>query len=515
MYRATGMKLRESSLWPGGTAPAPAFCGEAERAKVIAAHGFDSLQDDPELTEITRFAAALCDAPVALVTLVEAQRQRFLGRTGVDVDGTPRSTSFCAYAMMDGGMLIVPDATEDPRFADFELVTGEFGLRFYAGAPITSIEGAPIGALCVIDTVPRPAGLTEIQRQGLAVLALAVKRRIQARRETREGDLELSRRNAQYRALGDWLPDIIWSSDGNGQFDYFNGRWEQATGRKAPVDAEGWRSFIHVDDQEQTFGKWNDSSLNGLAFETEYRLRHADGAWRWTLSRALPVKDEQGQTTRWYGTLTDIDVSRREAESSGTLAHELAHRIKNVFALISGLVSVRTRGREELREFGEDLVGTITALGKAQDFVQPAGARETGDLRGLVTLLLEPFATDDSGRIEVSGDTAPLGSRSATSVALVVHEMATNSVKYGALSARRGKLAIAIRTEGDAAIVEWVETGGPKPVAPTPDATGGRSFGTRLIDMSVRSQLDGAIERDWRPEGLVVELRLPHDTLAA
>ncbi|WP_374407742.1 PAS domain-containing protein [Pelagerythrobacter sp.] len=506
------MKLRESTLWPGNTPPAPAFCGESERAKIIAAHGLDSLADDPELTAITRFAAQLCDVPVSLVTLVESERQRFLGSTGVEVDGTPRSTSFCAYAMMGSGLLIVPDATRDPRFAEFELVTGDFGLRFYAGAPLISAEGAPIGALCVIHTVARPGGLTEFQQQGLAVLAQAAKRRIQGRRETRENEAELARRASEFRTLGDWLPDIIWSADGKGRFDYFNGRWQAITGGKPPIEADDWRPFIHDEDHEQTFGNWTNSLARGEAYENEYRLRQSDGGWRWTLSRALPVKDESGAVVRWYGTLTDIDERRRQADTNDTLAHELAHRIKNVFALISGLVSVRTRGREELREFGEDLVGTISALGKAQDFIRPTGG--ASELRGLVRAVLEPFTGED-GRLTVQGETAPVGARAATPLALVLHELATNSVKYGALSTDSGAIDIALREEhGDGVVLEWTERGGPEPVEPDPGQRT-RGFGTRLIDMSVTSQLDGTIARDWRKGGLAVTIGLPRDTLAS
>ena len=503
------MKLHESTLWPDHAAPAPAFCGEGERAKVIGAHGFNSLTEDPELAEITRFAARLCDAPVSLVTLVESERQRFLARTGVDIDETPRSTSFCAHAMMQGGLLVVPDATMDPRFADFELVTGEFGLRFYAGAPLISAEGAPIGALCVIDTAPRPDGLTDLQQHGLTVLAQAVKRRIQARRESRESEAEHARRNAQFRTLGDWLPDIIWSSDGKGRFDYYSGRWETVTGAKPPIDIEGWRPFIHADDWDTTYAGWTDCSARGDTYEAEYRLRQADGGWRWTMARALPVSDESGTVMRWFGTLTDVDEKRRQADSSGAVAHEMAHRIKNIFALISGLVSVRTRGRAELREFGQDLVGTIAALGKAQDFVQLSGGEGSGDLRELVRGLLEPFSGEEPAHISVEGDTVPIGSRSATPLALVLHELATNSVKYGALSAESGRVTITLQADDEDMVLRWVETGGPEPAVHE-----GRGFGTRLIDMSVTAQLDGKVEREWRKEGLAVTLRLSCEKLA-
>lgn len=500
----------ESTLWPQHAAPSPTLGREAERVKIITAHEFDSLEDDPELAAITRFATQLCGTPISLVTLVETERQRFLGRTGLEIRETPRSTSLCAHAMMQGGMLVVPDATQDPRFAAFDLVTGDFGLRFYAGVPLISAEGAPIGALCVIDTNPRPGGLDELQRHGLEVLAQAVKRRIQARRESRESEAEHARRDTQFRQLGDWLPDIIWSADAEGRFDYFNRRWDTVTGSKPPEDIEGWRLFIHEEDHGHTSTTWAESLARGVSYEAEYRLRQADGSWRWVLSRALPVRNDSGGVMRWFGTLTDIDEKRRQADSSGALAHEMAHRIKNVFTLISGLVSVRTRGREELRAFGKDLVSTITALGKAQDFVQPTGERGPSELCGLIRVILDPFAGDDVGRISVTGETAHVGPRAATPLALVLHELATNSIKYGALSSRKGRVAIALREDGADIVIDWTETGGPEPVDHD-----GRGFGTRLIDMSVTSQLYGAIDREWRKEGLFVTIRLPKEKLAA
>ena len=158
---------------------------EAARAATIADHDIDALSADQALTRITDFAAALCEAPVALVSLVEQSCQRFLARTGTDLDQTPRAVSFCQFAMTGDDLMIVPDATADPRFVDNALVTGEPGIRFYAGAPITASDGTPLGALCVIDTATRSEGLTPLQRQGLSVLAEAVMQRFDRNRRLR------------------------------------------------------------------------------------------------------------------------------------------------------------------------------------------------------------------------------------------------------------------------------------------------------------------------------------------
>lgn len=159
---------------------------EATRASAIAAHDIESIRDDPALTRITEFAAALCEAPTALVSIVEERRQTFLARTGLDQSETPRETSFCQFAMIGDDIMVVPNATADPRFAANPLVTGAPGIRFYAGAPIIASDGTPLGSLCVIDDRARE-GLTPLQRQGLRVLAADVMQRLDRNRLFRAG----------------------------------------------------------------------------------------------------------------------------------------------------------------------------------------------------------------------------------------------------------------------------------------------------------------------------------------
>lgn len=146
---------------------------ETARDAALAAFDLDAMQASGQLDRIAAFAGALCDAPIALVSLVERERQFFLARTGLSVCETPRATSFCQHAMLVDHVMIVPDAARDPRFADNPLVTGDPYIRFYAGAPLVADDGMPLGSLCVIDRAPRD-GLTDLQYQGLQVLAEAV-----------------------------------------------------------------------------------------------------------------------------------------------------------------------------------------------------------------------------------------------------------------------------------------------------------------------------------------------------
>jgi PAS domain S-box-containing protein len=488
-----------------GLMPAPVPCSEDERATVLAAYGLDGLEDDPELASVASFAAKLCDAPIAVLSMVEGERQRFLARVGLDSRETPRSQSFCAHTMLEPAPMVVADATGDERFRENELVTGGLGIRFYAGVPLVSGEGVPLGALAVIDTRPRPEGLTAVQLEGLQVLAESVMCRMAAHRHQRAATTRASESARAMREIADMVPGIVWSADHEGKFDYFNSRWRHTTGADHPATMTEWGPHVHAEDTERTRDAWHASISQGKPFESEYRLKQADGTWRWTLARALPVVDGQGQVTRWYGTLTDIDEGHRRSENRDLLARELSHRIKNIFAVVASLVSLRARRRPEAGDFAQELVETIQALGRAHDFVRPMEGVKGDSLLGLLKELMAPYA-DAAGRVEIAGDDCVIGPRAATPLALTFHELATNSAKYGALSDGDGSVSITIDCgyDGQSAAVRWRERGGPH--VQQPDEEG---FGSRLLKSSIEGQLGGTLERRFTDGGLEVDLIIP------
>lgn len=485
--------------------PDAAFSGEDERAQVLGAYGYETLEDDPELTEIARFAAQLCGTPVAFVSLVERDEQRFIAREGSDIRGTPRSVSFCAHAMLGSDEMVVPDATRDPRFANNELVTGAEHVRFYAGAPLVSPEGVPLGSLCVIDREPRPEGISELQRDGLRVLARAVMRRLDARRKGREAAARESEGARTMREIADLVPAIIWSADADGRFDYYNSRWHEGTGLPRPKDATGWLDVVHPEDTGNARVAWTASFAEGRPFESEFRLKQADGSWRWMMSRALPVHGNDGAVRRWHGTLTDIDDSHRRSETRDILARELSHRIKNIFAVVGGLVAIRARRHEAAQEFAAELNAAIRALGRAHDFVRPVEGAKGDSLRGLLGELMAPYSDGDA-RVSLTGDDCQIGPHAATPLALIFHELATNSVKYGALSTDDGRVEIAIECcePDEMARIAWRERGGPVLAG-----QGTEGFGTRLVKMSIEGQLGGRLDRRFGPEGLEIDLVIP------
>jgi len=161
------------------SAPIPST--EAERLAALQAYDILDTLPEKAFDDLTRIAAHICQTPIVLVSLVDGERQWFKSRIGMEDTETSREVSFCAHAILDQHhVMTVPDATQDPRFADNPLVTGDFNLRFYAGAPLVSSTGHAVGALCVIDHVSRQ--LSEAQRDALEVLGRQIVAQMELRR---------------------------------------------------------------------------------------------------------------------------------------------------------------------------------------------------------------------------------------------------------------------------------------------------------------------------------------------
>jgi signal transduction histidine kinase/DNA-binding response OmpR family regulator len=171
---------------------APAVANEAERLESLRALGLLDSAPEPDYDDLTLVAAQLCNAPIALISLVDSERQWFKSRRGIDLTETPRSLSFCAHALArPDGLLVVPDTEEDVRFAENPAVTGDTRVRFYAGTVIRSPDGHPLGTLCVLDT--RPRRLTARESSALQALGRQVNRLIALRRTTRDLQTEHQR----------------------------------------------------------------------------------------------------------------------------------------------------------------------------------------------------------------------------------------------------------------------------------------------------------------------------------
>jgi PAS domain S-box-containing protein len=320
-----------------------------------------------------------------------------------------------------------------------------------------------------------------------------------------------------FHALSDTMPQMVWSTLPDGSHDYYNARWYEFTG--VPVgstDGEAWAGMFHEDDQPGAWKKWNHCLATGEPYEVEYRLRHHSGEYRWMIGRALPILGENGRIHRWIGTCTDIEDQKQAALQNEILSQELSHRIKNIFAVISGLISLTARANEAFAGAAKDLLGRISALGRAHEFVRPHSEKsqpETEDitLSSLLAKIFVSYPAYSEGRIEISGSDIEVDSRSATPVALVFHELATNAMKYGALSVPDGRITLAITEDDETLTFHWVERGAP----PKPEGEFTQGFGSRLVDLAVKQQLGGQYERNWNPDGMELVMNVKRKRLAA
>jgi len=222
-----------------------------ESARLAALRSYQVLDGPPiaELDGLTSLAAHLCATPIALVSLIDEQRQWFLSRFGLDAQETPRGHAFCAHAISQPDLFEVADATRDLRFKDNPLVTGDPGVVFYAGMPLINVDGHALGTLCVIDR--RPRALSSDQRGALRSLRDFVMAHLELKRKTLQ--LEQSERHA--RSIIDNTLGLICTHGLDGTLRQVNPAAAAALGH-APEDLVGrpLTEFMHPDDARHIIG---------------------------------------------------------------------------------------------------------------------------------------------------------------------------------------------------------------------------------------------------------------------
>jgi PAS domain S-box-containing protein len=326
------------------TGSIPDLVCRPERLLALTLYGILDTAPEPFFDDIVLTAKHLCATPVALVSLVTHDRQWFKAREGVDLTETPIEQSVCAHAMEQGDMLIIPDLSQDDRTRQNTLVTQAPFIRFYAGAVLKAANGEPLGALCVIDTEPRPGGLTDAQKEGLAALGRQVVQVMEMRRiltMSSQALSEIDQATEQVLVVADRLREeqkrhLLAQEAGRiGTFEVdiasnltsvtpemcrMYGLAEQAS-----YDASIFESLV----VDRATGSNRRSRVEGSAeLTTEYAIRRADnGAIRWIARRAEFLRDETGAPIKLVGTVQDI-TERRLAEARRQAIIELGDRTR-------------------------------------------------------------------------------------------------------------------------------------------------------------------------------------------
>lgn len=458
----------------------PAHLPPDEVARLLALAELNLLDTpaDPVLDGLVRCAASMIGCPIALVSLVDRDRQWFKAGIGLNMTQTPREPAFCAHAILGDGLFEVPDAASDPRFADNPLVVGEPHVRFYAGAPL-DIDGRKIGTLCVIDHQPRR--LDAAQRSLLIDLARAVEHWIMSWREHHQ----LRETQGFVAKVARLVPGAFFqyrmAADGRSSFPYASDGLQavyELPPYSVPGDATPVFERLHPDDRAGVHSAIERSASMLTPWYQQYRVQLPERGERWLESHATPERIDDGSVL-WHGFVQDI-TARREFErlSCEKLASERASQAKSEFlARVShelrtplnavlgftqlmqadAQLTKRTQGHlQHVRDAGQhllDLVDDILDLTRIEQGMHALRA-EPVSVAGVLEAslaLIEPLAKQRAIRVmPVCGGTNVVAHADARAIGQVLLNLLSNGVKY---NPEQGRLWVEVRTVGAEVVV--------------------------------------------------------------
>jgi two-component sensor histidine kinase/GAF domain-containing protein len=510
---------------------------EDRRLAALRRYGVLDTTTDTEFDGFTTFAAELLGAPIALMSFLDHERQWFKSRLGFDLAATPRAWAFCDHTLREraGEILVVPDATLDPRFSTNPLVLGGPRLRFYAGTPLLTPEGVTLGTLCVLSPEPRPSGLSAAERRHLARLAAMAMAALELRRDRLRvaqiaADAESRRgREERLRLALEIAGACAWELDPTTGISTWDPAARALLGLPETVAFEdGLRDFVHPED----VGRVRAAVAAALdpAGDGRYAVEHRvlrsgpDGHPRWFQSLGQAWFEEQRgarRATRLVCATMEVTDRRAAAGRQALLVAELNHRVKNTLAVVLAIAEQTRRATDtrrvltsqtaphERRRFHADFQARLLALSRTHDLLT-RDAWQGASLAELVCAALAPFerrGEEGTSNTQVDGPDVELAPEPAVALSIALHELAANAVRHGALSAPGGRVSVTWQATSGGGQLElaWVESGGPPP--------GGvprhRGFGANLLGRGLGRQLGGEVTLDYAAEGLRCRMRLP------
>lgn len=284
----------------------------------------------------------------------------------------------------------------------------------------------------------------------------------------------------------------------------------------APMRGQAWESFWPEEARPLVADAMN-QAVGGAVARFTAECATAKGHLKTWDVIVSPVYDEAGHPTQVVSISQDITEQRQAVERMALMSLELSHRIKNVFAVVDGVIALSVRSEPKCADFADRLRKRINALGRATAYVSPsdAGMRDLPvipTLQGLLRTLLEPYGAIDGPdrQLTIEGVDCPVGQSATTAMALVINELATNALKHGALRVPEGLISLTI-TQADGWIgMVWQEAREAFEADPKSESKG---FGTTLLHNSVVRLLRGALQREWLPSGLRISIQIPEATL--
>ena len=495
-----------------------ASLSDSTRLETLSA--LDLMDTPPEevFDRAVRLATRMLGTEVGLLSLVDGRRQFFKAQMGLpepyaETRETPLSHSFCQHVVTSGAPLMVRDAREDALLQN-NLAIRDLNVVAYLGVPVRTPNGAVLGSFCAIEGTPRD--WTEDERAILDDIAAGIESELALRTVTLEHAEQVRQQSDMRHRL-----DLALQSGSLGTYDLdlttnvaqwdeqLYEIWGLPEGLENPLE-QAVAKFHPADvpAHEQALAACMDPSGDGQ-YRMEMRIQAgSEGQYRWVLSTGLVTFQDQ-TPVRMVGTVVDISDRKQAEEHAQLLMQELNHRVKNLFAITNGIISITARESETTDEMASALRSRIVSLSAAHDLVRPAIARDQNsaaetDLGTLCQTILAPHLRSADQAI-VTGPFVRLAAERASSFALVLHELATNAAKYGGLSVDQGHVRVNWTLSDDSLCLSWSEDGGP-----TLDKTDGKTgFGTTLIDLTVKRQMKGTYQIDRSPDGFAFGTTIP------
>jgi two-component sensor histidine kinase len=303
----------------------------------------------------------------------------------------------------------------------------------------------------------------------------------------------------RFRALVSATSDVIYrmSPDWKGM--------QQLDGGAFLADVDGpalaWMDvYLLSEDRADVQQRIDRAIARKEPFQLEHRVRQADGAIGWTLSRAVPIVAENGDILEWFGCASDVTERHRANEHLRLVVNELNHRVKNTLAMVQAIAMRTFRDAADLPAAQERFAARLSALAQANDLL--TGERWVGaSIRGAVSQAVKPHQ-HDAARFRIEGPNIRISPKTALALALAMHELSTNAVKYGAWSNDHGMVEITwsvevAETGARRLQMSWRERGGPTVVPPK-----SRGFGSRLIERGLAGEMDADVQLLFEPEGV-------------
>ena len=397
---------------------------------------------------------------------------------------------------------------EHPRFQKTSMI-------FISAIQVSDFDrlrGYEMGA---VDYVPVPV-VPEVLRAKVKIFAELYRKTRQLERLNTELEDRVRARTAELEESNSRLlaseqrrsMAIAAGKMGSWDWDWANGDWMWDDGQYGifgvdpqhfVVTSANIQALLHPEDLEDLRKLVGEFAKGAQTYEAEFRIYRPDGEMRWCVGTAAATVDKSGRVVRISGVTVDITERKLAEERQNLLTREVDHRAKNALALAQSIV--RLTRADTVKTYVNAVEGRINALARVHTILS-LSSWQGAEISKLVDE--EVAAYSMSGRIRLSGPEVQLEPATAQTLALALHELVTNSAKYGALSALSGELAIEWEVDDGVLILTWIENGGPLVQAPT-----SRGFGTRSLMTSVESQLGGKALFDWRAEGLICRLLVP------